>query len=565
MAKITIDGKEYDVDSKLTIIQAAAEQGIEIPHFCWHESLSVAGNCRMCLVEVEKMPKLAIACATQVAEGMVVRTQSERVIKARQSVMEFLLINHPLDCPICDEAGECKLQDYSYKYSAGYSRFEEDKVHKPKRVELGPHVKLDVERCIMCSRCIRFSDEIAHQPVLTFTERGDHVVLTTFPGTRLDNPYSMNVIELCPVGALTSVDFRFKSRVWEMSSTDTVCTGCAQGCNIHAWVRNNEILRLTPRFNAEVNSYWMCDRGRLETFKDVNSPKRLKGPMIRKEGVLVEVGWDEAIAKVVSELKGCRKGEIAALGSAWATNEDNYVFQRFAREVLGTKHLDVREHLVEGDEDDLLIRSDKTPNSLGARLVGIHPGEGGLDLPGMIRAIREGTVKALYVLEDDIAQLPGLAAVLPNLQVLIVHSSLQNSTTELADIVLSASTYAEKNGTFTNFRGHIQRIRPAVSTLDQDRALDGFAMSRWDKFASHNDRWGKPNKRDARPTWRILAAVATAFGSKLKYTTSEDVFKEITEKIPALKGMSYQKLGSSGLPMQVPAHQSVPASASPSV
>ncbi|MGH2567830.1 MAG: 2Fe-2S iron-sulfur cluster-binding protein, partial [Bacteroidota bacterium] len=218
MAKITIDGKTYDVDPKLSVIQAAAENGIEIPHFCWHPKLSVAGNCRMCLVEIEKMPKLAIACATQVSDGMVVKTQSERTINAREAVMEFLLINHPLDCPICDEAGECKLQDYAYKYSVGNSRFEHDKVHKPKRVELGPHVLLDVERCIMCSRCVRFSDEIAKQPVLTFTQRGDHVVLTTFPDTRLDNAYSMNVIELCPVGALTSRDFRFKSRVWEMSS-----------------------------------------------------------------------------------------------------------------------------------------------------------------------------------------------------------------------------------------------------------------------------------------------------------------------------------------------------------
>lgn len=559
MAKITIDGSEYDVDPKLTIIQAAAEQGIEIPHFCWHPSLSVAGNCRMCLVEVEKMPKLAIACATQVAEGMVVRTQSERAIKARQAVMEFLLINHPLDCPICDEAGECKLQDYSYKYSMGYSRFEEDKVHKPKRVQLGPNVMLDVERCIMCSRCIRFSDEIAHQPVLTFTQRGDHVVLTTFPGMQLDNPYSMNVIELCPVGALTSTDFRFKSRVWEMSSTESVCTGCARGCNMHAWVRNNEILRLTPRLNEEVNSYWMCDRGRLETFKSVSSPQRLKAPMIRKEGKLVDVGWDEAVAKVVSELKGYKKGEVAALGSAFATNEDNYLFQRFAREVLGTKHLDLIEHSVEGDEDELLIRADKTPNSTGARLVGIHPGDGGLDLKGILQAIKEGSIKALYVLEDDIALDPEVATILSNLQLLIVHSPLRNATTELADIILSASTYAEKNGTFVNFQGRVQRIRPAVSTLEQDRSLDGFAMSRWDKFASHNDRWGRPNKRDARSTWRILTTVAAAFGSKLKYATSEDVFKEITEKLPAFRGMTYMKLGSSGLMIHVPSSQGVPA------
>ena len=240
MAKLTIDERVLDVDPQLTVIQAAAANGIEIPHFCWHPKLSVAGNCRMCLVEAAKMPKLAIACATPVAEGMVVRTKSDRVIKARNAVMEFLLINHPLDCPICDEAGECKLQDYAYKYSIGYSRFDEDKVHKPKRVELGPRVLLDVERCIMCSRCVRFADEVARQPVLTFTQRGTHVVLTTFPETQLDNRYSMNVVEICPVGALTSRDFRFKSRVWEMSSTDTICAGCSRGCNMNMWVRNNE-------------------------------------------------------------------------------------------------------------------------------------------------------------------------------------------------------------------------------------------------------------------------------------------------------------------------------------
>ena len=547
MAKITIDGKEFEVDPKLTVIQAAAEHGIEIPHFCWHSKLSVSGNCRMCLVEIEKMPKLAIACSTQVADGMIVRTCNDRVVKARQAVMEFLLINHPLDCPICDEAGECKLQDYSYKYSVGYSRFDEDKVHKPKRVQLGPNVMLDVERCIMCSRCIRFSDEIAKQPVLTFTERGTHVVLTTFPGTQLDNPYSMNVIELCPVGALTSADFRFKSRVWEMSSTDSVCVGCARGCNTHAWVRKNEILRLTPRLNESVNSYWMCDEGRLNTFKSVCSQERLNGPMIRKEGALAEVGWDEAMAMVVSELKGFKKNEIAGIGSPYATNEDNYVFQKLMREVIGTKHIDVVPHVKDGDDDDLLIRADKTPNSLGARQVGVKPTDGGLEIAGILKAVQDGSIKALYVLDDDITVDPGFAAALPNLDLLIVHSSVRNKTTELADIVLSCSTYAEKHGTFTNFMGRVQRIRPAVATQEQDRARDGFSMSRWDKFASQNDRWGRPIKKDARPSWRILTAIGNAMGAKMKFVASEDVFKEIAEKIPAFKGMNYPKIGSQGV------------------
>jgi len=499
----------------------------------------------MCLVEIEKMPKLGIACATQVSEGMVIKTQNERVVKARNAVMEFLLINHPLDCPICDEAGECKLQDYAYKFSIGYSRFDEDKVHKPKRVELGPNVLLDVERCIMCSRCVRFSGEIAKQPVLTFTQRGDHVVLTTFPGTQLDNAYSMNVIELCPVGALTSADFRFKSRVWEMSSTEGVCSGCSRGCNMNMWVRQNELLRLTPRQNEEVNSYWMCDEGRLKTFKSVNSESRLNGPMIRKDGMLTSVGWDEAIAKAVSELRQFKKNEIAGLGSAFATNEDNYVFLKFLKDVVGTKHIDFMRH-IRGEDDNLLIRADKTPNSRGVEEIGVRPAEAGKNFNAIVEGIKGGSIKALYVLDDNIAAAPEIASVLPNLELLLVHSSNQNETTNLADIVFSASAYAEKNGTFTNFQGRVQRIRAAVATLEQDRALDGFEMSRWDKFAAHNDRWGRPAKKDARASWRILTAVASAMGNKMKHNSAEEVFREMAEKVPAFKGLSYLKLGSGG-------------------
>jgi NADH-quinone oxidoreductase subunit G len=543
MAKITIDDKEFEVDPKLTVIQAARQNGIKIPHFCWHPKLSVAGNCRMCLVEVEKMPKLAIACATQVADGMVVKTKSERVVKARNAVMEFLLINHPLDCPICDEAGDCKLQQYSYKYSVGYSRFEEDKIHKPKRVELGPHVILDDERCIMCSRCIRFSDEIAHQPVLTFTERGTHVVLRTFPGTQLDNPYSMNVIELCPVGALTSSDFRFKSRVWEMSSTESVCVGCARGCNTNIWVRNNEILRITPRKNEAVNSYWMCDHGRLDTFKHIAGEKRLNGPLVRRFGSLVEVGWDEAIARVVSELKTYRKHEIAALGSAYATNEDNYVFTRFMKDVVGVKNIGFVPHINENDKDDFLIHQDKTPNSVGATAVGLTTS----GAEEVFKGIESGTIKALYVLEDNILANDKLAPILANLELLIVHSSVRNETTHRADVVLSCSTYAEKHGTITNFEGRLQRIRPAVATMDQDRALNNFEMSRWDKFAAQNDTWGKGSRKDARSTVRIIASIASTMGIKWKYNSMEEAFKDLTEHVPAFKGLTYLKIGSSGI------------------
>ncbi len=548
MAKLTIDGNQYDVDPKLSIIEAARENGIEVPHFCWHPKLSVSGNCRMCLVEVEKLPKLVIACATQVADGMVVHTRTPRVVNARESVMEFLLINHPLDCPICDEAGECKLQDYAYKHSVGYSRFEENKVHKPKRVELGPNVLLDTERCIMCSRCVRFCEEVAHKPQLTFTERGTHVELTTFPGEQLDNPYAMNTIDICPVGALTSRDFRFKARVWEMSSTETVCPGCSRGCSMYSWVRNNEILRQTPRYNPAVNEYWMCDAGRLNTFKPVNSELRIKSPLMKKDqGILEEVGWDEAIARVASELKTFRKSEIAVIGSAYATNEDNYLFQKFARDILGTRNIDFARHVVEGEEDTILLKADKTPNSRGAIEVGVSPKDGGLDLKGILKGIADGTIKALYVLEDDIAEDPAVAQALSKLEFLVVHSSIENETTKLADVVLSASTFAERNGTFTNFQGRVQRIRPSVATLEQDRANDGFAMSRLDKFGSQFDRWSKGVRRDARPTWRIIAGIASLMGVKYKYNSAEDVFAEIASTVGPYKGMTYMKLGNRGM------------------
>ncbi|MFQ5798803.1 MAG: molybdopterin-dependent oxidoreductase [Bacteroidota bacterium] len=544
--KITIDGQQYEVAAGQRIIEAAFKRGIDIPHFCWHPRLMVSGNCRMCLVEVERMPKLVIACATTVADGMVIHTKSPQVINAQEAVLEFILINHPLDCPICDEAGECKLQDYTYKYSAGISRFQFDKVRKSKRVALGPNVMLDVERCIMCSRCVRFCEEIAKKPQLTFVQRADHVELTTFPGESLDSPYSMNTIEICPVGALTSRDFRFKARVWEMSKTNSVCPGCARGCNMYMWVKENKILRLTPRLNEQVNDYWMCDYGRLNTFQFVNAETRINGPMVRRDGELVEVSWEEAIAAAALGLKRFNKTEIAGVGSAFAMNEDNYMFVKFMKHVLGTKNIDFMRHVKEGDEDDILIRADRTPNSYGAEAVGVRPDEGGLALEGISTAIGEGKIKALYVIDDDIVTDSAVARVLEQLDFLVVHASNENATTRIADVVLSSATYAEKHGTFTNFQGRVQRIRPAVATIEQDRALEGFAMSRLDRFASHNDRWGRWVKRDARPTWRIIAGVANALGSKFRYLTVEDVFNEIGQKVDSFRGLTYLKVGSQG-------------------
>ncbi len=562
MAKITIDGKTIDVKDGITILEAAKQVGIDIPHFCYHPALSIAGNCRMCLVEVEKMPKLAIACATRVMDGMVVYTQSEKVKKARQAVLEFILINHPLDCPICDEAGECKLQNYTYLYGPGHSRFEEEKVHKPKRVPLGPNIILDVERCIMCSRCVRFFDEIVKDPQLTFSQRGNRVVLTTFPGKRLDNPYSMNIIDICPVGALTSRDFRFKERTWNMTAVESVCPGCARGCNVYLWVRNNQILRITPRENFEVNRYWMCDYGRF-TYKPVNSDDRIKAPMIRSSGELVEVSWEQAISFASSLLKDVKPDEVAVIGSAYATNEDNYVLQKFARSVLKTRFIDFIKHIKDGDEDEFLIRADKAPNSYGAYLVGVRPSNGfGFD--SIIEGLRARRFKVIYVMDDDIVLNDEIYELLDGVK-LIVHATNKNRTVERATVVFASASFAEKEGTFTNFEGRVQKINIAVLPKDYEPWMlykprkfgekkpntgeinkAELALARLFKFGTQFDRWASGERRDVKPSWWVIAQIANNLGAKFAYTNSMDVFKEISEAIREFRGLSYELIGDKG-------------------
>jgi NADH-quinone oxidoreductase subunit G len=548
MPKLVIDEQEVEFKHGQTIIEAARNYGIEIPHFCWHPKLSVSGNCRVCLVEVEKMPKLMIACSTLASEGMVVHTQSEKTLAARNAVMEFILINHPLDCPICDEAGECKLQDYAYQHGEGESRFTEEKNHNLKHVELGPRVMFDGERCISCSRCIRFCDEIAKDPELTFVQRGDRVTITTFPGKQLDNPYSMNTIDICPVGALTSKDFRFAARVWDMSSTKSICPGCSRGCNIDIWVRNNEILRLTPRHNKDVNTYWMCDHGRLNTFKSVYAEDRIDCPHIRTETQTFKVGWDEALAEASSRINSFTKNEFAIIGSSNATCEDNFMLAKFARSIIGTEHLDFVRHTDPDFEDELLKKADVTPNTLGAELAGVKPSNKGFDFNEIKKAIKEGKIKALYLLSDDLVAYDSeLEGILSRLDLLIVHATNHNKTTGLADIIFPSSTFAEKNGTFVNFNGMIQRIRPAVSTVDADRALDGMSMSRLDKFGTKFDRWAKGMKRDARADWKILVSIAGALGHKMKFNLAEDVFVEMSNSLDAFKGLNYDEIGENGI------------------
>jgi NADH-quinone oxidoreductase subunit G len=549
MITITIDGTTIQTEPTKTIIEAAFEHGIYIPHFCWHPALSISGNCRMCLVEVEKLPKQVIACSTLCTDGMVVRVNSDKAVQARSAVMEFILINHPLDCPICDEAGECKLQDYTYKYSVGESRFDEEKNNKRKRDPLGPNVMFDAERCISCSRCIRFCEDIAGYPQLTFVNRGDRVTIDTFPGKTLDHPYAMNVIDICPVGALTSVDFRFKARAWDMAPTDTICPGCARGCNLKLWTRKNTILRATPRENQEVNNFWLCDHGRLESWRHAHAPARISGPGMRSGDALRTTSWTDALDATAAELSK-HAGRIAAIGSARNTLEDNFALARFIREHGEPSSIDVPPHVVPGSGDHFLLTDDKTPNSTGTRLLGIGPSPDGAGLAGMIEAMRNGRITAAIVTDDLTDADAELLEALSRLPCVIAVTSTESALTPIAQFVLPSSTFAELLGTFVNIESQAQLVRPAMVTAQRERWAGEYASSRLDRFGTEFDRWGKIDRYDVLPVWSILTQLAARLGSTWNYTHPEDVFEAIVATHDAFRGLSYERLGRWGARLQ---------------
>jgi NADH-quinone oxidoreductase subunit G len=378
--------------------------------------------------------------------------------------------------------------------------------------------------------------------------RGEHVTIETFPGKQLDNPYAMNVIELCPVGALTSRDFRFRARVWDMSHTDSICPGCARGCNMDVWVRDNEIMRLTPRENLDVNQYWMCDYGRLETYKHVNDAStRVSSPMMRSDGSngdadgLTGCDWDDAITRVISELKNYSADEIAFVASPFSTLEDNFTLKRFAEEVIGTKNIAYIPNIW-GEDDKLLLRADKTPNSAGLKLLGIRP----ID-PKFTDKILNKQVKLVYMINDSIGRLERTDEITKAVEVGILHASNTDSSSHKASVLFPASTYAEINGTFVNFQNRVQRIRPAVAALEQERLPGEFAVSRLDKFGSWNDKWTRGTRFDARPVWKVLTQIAKAMGHDFSYETTEDVFDDIASKVPEFSGMSYELIGTHGV------------------
>ncbi len=523
MPTFTIDNKTITVDKGTTILKAALENGIKIPHFCYYEKLSIDGCCRMCLVEVEKMPKLTIACNTTVADDMVVHTHSPKVMKARAGVMEFQLINHPLDCPICDQAGECRLQEYCFEYGVPHSRFKEEKRKKKKRFSIGEHIVFDEDRCILCRRCVRFCREISKTGEVAVFSRGDRSYIDIYPGRGLNNKYSLCTTDICPVGALTSKDFRFKVRVWFLTEIESICPECSNGCNIKICVRNNnKIYRYLPRQNDKVNDTWMCDGGRL-SYKNILSEDRLTQPLVKSGDKQTPVKWDEALSIIAKGFKG-KDGKpdgphIGGIASPHFTNEEGFVFQRFMRDALETNNIDFT--VIKGYKDDMLIKEEKAANPRGAKDMTLSPRNGGLSISEMIRGISTGDIKILYIIGSDLMGLEEGEMILDslgNLDFLVVQDTHVSALSRKADVVLPSATFAEKDGTFTNINGIVQRIRKAVDPPG-----------------------------DSLPDWKIISRLSKAMGYVMEYNSPEEIMNEIAKEIPAYKDVNYKKIENQGI------------------
>ena len=562
--KVKVDGREIEVPRLLadwsgkltptTMIQACELARIDVPHYCWHPKLPVAGNCRMCLVEfgtpavgpdrkpvlnpdgtpkIAKSPRPAIACATPISPGMEIYTTSPAVKQMREGVLESLLINHPLDCPICDQAGECKLQEYSVDYGQSTSRFVEPKVHKPKDIDLGPRIKLDAERCILCTRCIRFTRDVAHDDALGIINRGSYNTISNYPGLPFDNNYTLNTVDICPVGALTSNDFRFKMRVWFLKESKSVCTSCATGCNIIVGSREDKIYRYTPRDNDAVNSSWMCDAGRLN-YKWIQRKDRLKDVLVRGQ----KTTWTEALNEISDKLKKASPGSVAIIASARQTNEELWLISKLKAKLGAISDAIPRV----GEGDKLLVSGDKNPNTNGARLTGICFTEMGINLAKIADGISQGKIKTLLVFGENIAR-RGVSNVqlreretisevvddhgltpelLGKLDTLIVSDILPNETTKLAHYVLPGCAHAEKRGTFTNTKGRVQKFMKAVEAPG-----------------------------DARPEWEFLHDLVHHVTGQNGFVTIEGLFNEMARDVSAFHGLTWAALGDTGLTVQI--------------
>jgi len=457
LINLIIDGTPVAVPAGTLVIEAAKQAGVLVPHYCYHPGLPVAGVCRMCLVEIEKAPKLQIACATTVTEGMVVKTQAPAAKDARQGVLEFLLINHPLDCPICDQAGECELQDFVFQEGQARTRYGEFAKRFNPVEDFGPDVLYVPNRCILCTRCVRFMEDVAKEPVLNVSERGDRAFIGIHPDARLDHPWAGNVVDLCPVGSLLSKDFLHKARAWELDKTASICTGCSQGCNITLDTRDEVVVRVRPRPNLEVNGYFICDHGRMH-YKWMNRGDRIEAPLIRRDGELKATDWDEALARVQATLRGA-SGKAVALVSAGASSEALALLKRLLSGFSWTGAFQI----VMGEEaplagvPNLALRAERAPNAKGAENLGYTR--------EYAQALAAAKTAAVVVVLDD-----SDCAVETNGALIYLGTVLgDNAACRRADVILPIANVAEEEGTFTNRDGRDQRY-------DQAKPAPGMAQ-----------------------------------------------------------------------------------------
>ncbi|MBI3565233.1 MAG: (2Fe-2S)-binding protein [Elusimicrobia bacterium] len=467
LVKYKLDGRELEAEEGRLVIDAAKDAGVEIPHYCYHPALGNPGNCRMCIVEVAGAPKPQVSCRTAVREGLDVKTGTEAVKRAQASALELHLVNHPLDCPVCDQSGECGLQDYYMKIGQYQSEVREDKQHKDKRIEAGPHVMLDQERCILCTRCTRFVDTVTKTHELGIFRRGHAERIELTPGKVLDNDYSGNVVDICPVGALTDRDFRYKVRVWYLDKTDSVCPGCSRGCSISVhtntkrpWHNDGKrVARLKPRLNTAVNGYWMCDEGR---YGFGSLDKDRLGRVLRMKPQKTDVTWDVAIAEITEKVL---EGSVAFVASGMLSNEDWVCVQS----IPGfTKMYFTPEPDQVGVQDEILRRREKVPNLKAAEELGFKSGT----FEELAAELEAGRIKTLYVVERDLGRIWGeerAKTLVEKAPFSIFQGPNKFPVSEHFSYRLPATAYVEEDGTFCNFEGKRSKYFKALEPIGQAR------------------------------------------------------------------------------------------------
>ena len=562
MPEIFIDNKRYEYKEPGQVLQFMLDNGLDLPFFCYHPSLSIPANCRQCIVKagmpiydkdkgtykvdengdrvIRYFPKLMTACSLEMADGMVVHTHhtDELVKQAHADNLEFILINHPLDCPICDQAGECPLQILTYKYGPEGSRFEHKKVHKPKAVQLGPRVILDAERCINCTRCVRFTDEISKTHQLTIVSRGDKNYPMTASDRIFDDPYSLNTVDICPVGALTSADFRFKARVWEMNQTPSIDISNGKGCNTWLWTRDNLVLRITPRYNEAVNDHWMPDAGRLAyaTFNE----NRISKPHLRPDRAeQVRTSWKNAELVFQEELEKVSANEILVIGSPHASVEDNYAFKVFFQ-MRGVDECYFLPHIIPGSGDDFLLSDDQAPNTNGVRALGYIQA----DADALVTLLKTKKPKVIAILNDDILGRTELNEGYFGSACTVVLGTNHNETTRVANLVIPITTAAEHAASYVNVDGRIQRTVPARETRYTDRRLNlEMSMGRLDHYGTKFDNWvTDANRIDCIPAWEFLSRLISYTSKGTCWESSPHILAEISDEFPVFSGVSYERM-----------------------